>query len=172
MIDYFKSLFKPRAEFKDLLQKGIEEAVSKVVCEVKRNDLQKLHAREDELTTEYEFKIAQQKQEFEAIIAERDVVNMQYVRMLNELQSQVENCQKAYQMYFHDSLETKRYSIEITDQINKTFNENGNLWKGFARISDNMIRQVEGMQAKDSQIRELLGLGMSGSKLLIDRKKK
>ena len=165
-----KNLFEKEEDFNKRLQSGIKTVVDKTLSQVKETANNKLIARENELIDEYEFRLAQQKKEYEAKIIEHEVMNEQYVQMINDLQRRIESCQKAYQIYFHDSLELKRCSVEMTDQVHKTLNENGVLWKGFARIRDNVVSLTDDMMERDNQLREFLGMSSSG-KLLIDRNK-
>jgi len=171
-IVFIKNIIQKEEDFQKRLLEGITKAVDIVVNEVKKNEQLKLQSREEELVSEYEFKLAQQKHEYQSELVEKDVINEQYVRMINDLQRRIENCQKAYQTYFHSSLEIKRSSVEMTDQMKKTLDENGNLWKGFARIRDNILNTTDEMIQKDGILRELLGMGSSEKKLLIDKNKK
>lgn len=168
-IKFLKNAFEREQDFQTRLKNAIDNAITEIVDKVKENDLKTLHAREEEISIEYEFKIKEHKHEHESEMAEKDAKCMQYVRMINELQEKIENCQRAYQMYCHDALESKRNAIRITDQIDKVFQENGTLWKGFARIQDDIIHQVENMGKKDDEIRSLLGMSKQ-NKLLLKKK--
>ena len=167
-----KNAFEKEDEFNNRLKTGIDTAVTKIVDQVKFNASNLLAARENELISEYEFKLQQQKKEYECILVERDVTCEQYVRMINELQSRIEQCQIAYQKYFHSSLEIKRSSVEITDQMKKTLDENGVLWKGFARIRDNVEFLTNDMEKDDTKLRELLGMGASSKAIAYNINKK
>lgn len=171
-IKLFKSFLQREEDFEMRLKKATDSAVSEIVQKVKDQDAKVLASREEELFIEYEFKLAEQKHEHESEMAEKDVICMQYVRMINELQERIENCQRAYQLYCNDALESKRNAIRATDQVDKIFQENGTLWKGFANIRDDITNQVDNMSKKDDEIRSLLGMSRyKQNKLLVNKDK-
>lgn len=158
--------------FIERMRQGIAAATEEVRTTVEDVWKNNLRVKEDELCRKHEFEMKSTVFEFESKLAEKEAENLTYVKLINELQAQIENNQKAYQDYFHKSLQMEKYAAQLADQMEAVFKENGGLFQGFARIRDNIKLQNEELFKEDEKIRHLLGMQDRDNKLLLDKSKK
>lgn len=116
--------------------------------------------REKELIRDYEFKLA-----------EKDELITQYTKTIFDLQTQIENNQKAYQNYVHEAISIKRIIAEVSHQMERVFSKSGELYQGFKNIQDAIEFQNMKLEEADDKNRNLLGMSEKQNKLLVRKNK-